>query len=146
MFLDAFGFPDGRARFVPVDHTGPAEPVDVDFPLRATTGRVLAHYQSGAQTRLIDELVSAVPESFVEVHPATAERAGVADGELALVASKRGEVRARVRCVPSMRPDVVFLPFHFPGVNGVTNPALDPISRMPEFKSCAVRIGPWGES
>jgi assimilatory nitrate reductase catalytic subunit len=146
MFLDSFGFPDGRARFVAVKHTGPAEPVDDEFPLRATTGRVLAHYQSGAQTRLIPELLQAVPESFVEVHPDTAERAGVADGELAEVSSKRGAVRARVKCVSSMRPDVVFLPFHFPGVNRLTNPALDPTSRMPEFKVCAVRLAPWGDS
>jgi assimilatory nitrate reductase catalytic subunit len=146
MFLDSFGHPDGRARFAAVDHTGPAEPVDEEFPLRATTGRVLAHYQSGAQTRLIDELLKAVPEAFVEVHPDTATRAGVADGEFASVSSRRGSVRARVKCVPSMRPDVVFLPFHFPGVNKLTNPALDPVSRMPEFKVCAVRLDAWGEA
>jgi assimilatory nitrate reductase catalytic subunit len=111
--------------------------------LQATTGRVLAHYQSGAQTRLVPELVAAVPDVFVEVHPDTARRAGLADGDLAAVASRRGEVRARVRCVPSLRPDLVFLPFHFPGAgraNLVTNPALDPTSRMPEFKVCAVRL------
>jgi assimilatory nitrate reductase catalytic subunit len=147
MFLDCFAHPDGRARFVAVDHKGQAELVDADFPLHATTGRVLAHYQSGAQTRLIKELVDVEPESFVEVHPDTAARSGVADGEMALVSSRRGDVRARVRCVPSMRPDVVFLPFHFPGVNRLTNPALDPTSRMPEFKVCAVRLGPGaGES
>jgi assimilatory nitrate reductase catalytic subunit len=146
LFLDSFGHPDGRAKFVPVDHKGPAEALDDDFPLRATTGRVLAHYQSGAQTRLIGELLAASPESFVEVHPDTAERAGVADGEMARVSSRRGEVQARVRCVASIRPDVVFLPFHFPGVNRLTNPALDPTSRMPEFKVCAVRLTPWGDS
>ncbi|MEV4318577.1 molybdopterin oxidoreductase family protein [Actinocrispum sp. NPDC049592] len=146
MFLTEFAHSDGRARFVPVDHVGPAEDVDDEFPLRATTGRVLVHYQSGAQTRLIDELVRVSPESFVEVHPDTASRAGLADGEYARVSSKRGSVRARVRCVSSMRPDVVFLPFHFPGVNSLTNPALDPASRMPEFKVCAVRLDAWGES
>lgn len=142
-FEDSFAHPDGRARFVPVDHSGPAEPPDAEFPLQATTGRVLAHYQSGAQTRLVPELVAAVPDMFVEVHPDTARRAGLADGDLAAVASRRGEVRARVRCVPSLRPDLVFLPFHFPGAgraNLVTNPALDPASRMPEFKVCAVRL------
>jgi assimilatory nitrate reductase catalytic subunit len=142
-FLDEFAHPDGRARFAPVDHSGPAEPPDAEFPLQATTGRVLAHYQSGAQTRLVPELVAAVPDVFVEVHPDTARRAGLADGDLAAVASRRGEVRARVRCVPSLRPDLVFLPFHFPGAgraNLVTNPALDPASRMPEFKVCAVRL------
>jgi len=144
-FLDSFAHPDGRARLVPVDHSGPAEPPDAEFPLSATTGRVLAHYQSGAQTRLVPELVAAVPDVFVEVHPDTAGRAGLADGDLAAVASRRGEVRARVRCVESLRPDVVFLPFHFPDAgraNLLTNPALDPVSRMPEFKVCAVRLSP----
>jgi assimilatory nitrate reductase catalytic subunit len=143
MFLDRFAHADGRARFAAVDHTGPAEPPDAEFPLQATTGRVLQHYQSGAQTRLVPELNDVVPEAFVEVHPDTAERAGLADGEWAVVASRRGETQARVRCVPSMRPDVVFLPFHFAGAqraNLLTNPVLDPASRMPEFKVCAVRL------
>ncbi|MDT7727546.1 MAG: assimilatory nitrate reductase catalytic subunit [Actinomycetota bacterium] len=143
MFLDSFAHADGRARFAAVDHTGPAELPDAEFPLQATTGRVLQHYQSGAQTRLVTELNDVVPEAFVEVHPDTAERAGLVDGEWAVVASRRGETSARVRCVTSMRPDVVFLPFHFAGAqraNLLTNPALDPISRMPEFKVCAVRL------
>lgn len=145
VFLDRFAHPDGRARFFPVDHSGPVERQDDLFPLQATTGRVLQHYQSGAQTRLVAELVGAVPEAFVEVHPDTAARAGLADGDWAMVVSRRGQVRARVRGVAGMRPDLVFLPFHFPGdqrANLVTNPALDPTSRMPEFKVCAVRLVP----
>ncbi|MEV4602181.1 molybdopterin oxidoreductase family protein [Amycolatopsis sp. NPDC049253] len=143
MFLDRFAHPDGRARFAAVDHTGPAELPDAEFPLQATTGRVLQHYQSGAQTRRIPELVDVVPEVFVEVHPETAARAGLAEGQRALVRSRRGETVARVRCVASLRPDLVFLPFHFPGegrANLLTNPALDPVSRMPEFKVCAVAL------
>ncbi|WIX79594.1 molybdopterin-dependent oxidoreductase [Amycolatopsis carbonis] len=143
MFLDRFAHPDGRARFVAVDHTGPAELPDAEFPLQATTGRVLQHYQSGAQTRRIPELVDVVPEVFVEVHPDTAARAGLVEGERARVRSRRGETVARVRCVASLRPDLVFLPFHFPGegrANLLTNPALDPVSRMPEFKVCAVAL------
>jgi assimilatory nitrate reductase catalytic subunit len=142
-FLDRFAHPDGRARFVAVDHSGPDEPPDAEFPLQATTGRVLQHYQSGAQTRLVPELVAAVPEVYVEVHPDTAARAGLADGDLADVVSRRGTVRARVRCVATIRVDLVFLPFHFPGTgraNLLTNPALDPTSRMPEFKVCAARL------
>lgn len=142
-FLDGFAFPDGRARFAAVDHSGPAEPPDDEFPLQATTGRVLQHYQSGAQTRLVPELMAAVPEMYVEVHPDTAARAGFVDGDVADVVSRRGTVRARVRCVPTIRLDLVFLPFHFPGdarANLLTNPALDPTSRMPEFKVCAVRL------
>jgi assimilatory nitrate reductase catalytic subunit len=143
MFLDRFAHPDGRARFAAVDHTGPAELPDADFPLQATTGRVLQHYQSGAQTRRIAELMDVVPEMFVEVHPDTAARSGLADGERALVRSRRAETVAKVRCVGSLRPDLVFLPFHFPGegrANLLTNPALDPVSRMPEFKVCAVAL------
>ncbi len=148
LFLDRFAHPDGRARFAAVDHKGPAEPPDEEFPLYAITGRVLQHYQSGAQTRRVEELRAAVPEAYVEVHPDTAHRAGLRDGAAAAVAGRRGRVLATVRCVPSMRPDVVFLPFHFPGAqraNLVTNPALDPVSRMPEFKVCAVRLSPAGE-
>ncbi|MEU7530447.1 molybdopterin oxidoreductase family protein [Saccharothrix sp. NPDC042600] len=143
VFLDRFAHPDGRARFIPVDHRGPAEVSDAEYPLQATTGRVLQHYQSGAQTRLVKELVDAEPEAYVEVHPDTATRAGLREGDLGAVVSRRGRTVARVRCVPSMRIDVVFLPFHFAGAgraNLLTNPALDPTSRMPEFKVCAVRL------
>ncbi|MGW3958747.1 molybdopterin oxidoreductase family protein [Amycolatopsis sp. NPDC005003] len=143
MFLDAFAHPDGRARFVPVEHTGPAELPDDEFPLQATTGRVLQHYQSGAQTRLVQELNDVVPEAFVEVHPDTAKRAGLEEGDRALVRSRRGETIAKVRFAQSLKPDLVFLPFHFPGeqrANLFTNPALDPVSRMPEFKVCAVSL------
>jgi assimilatory nitrate reductase catalytic subunit len=145
VFLESFAHSDGRARFVAVDHSGPAEPPDAEFPLYATTGRVLAHYQSGAQTRRVAELTAAAGEMFVEVHPDTARRAGVGDGMPVVVESRRGRTRARVRCVPSLRADVVFLPFHFAGderANLITNPALDPVSRMPEFKVCAVRLVP----
>ncbi|MFP5023193.1 molybdopterin oxidoreductase family protein [Pseudonocardia phyllosphaerae] len=145
LFADGFPRPDGRARMVPVDHAEPDEGVDGEFPLTVTTGRVLVHYQSGAQTRRVEALESVSPEVFVEVHPDTATRCGLADGDMAVVASRRGETTARVRCVPSMRTDTVFLPFHFGGsgaANNVTNPALDPTSRMPEFKVAAVRLEP----
>jgi assimilatory nitrate reductase catalytic subunit len=146
-FTERFAHPDGKARFVPVSHRDAGELPDADYPLSCTTGRVLQHYQSGAQTRRIKELLAAQPEPFVEVHPDTARRAGVRDGALAWVESRRGTVTARVRCIASLRLDTVFLPFHFPGdgaANALTNPALDPTSRMPEFKVCAVRLGPAG--
>ena len=145
LFADRFAHADGRARMVPVEHVEPDEDVDTGYPLRATTGRVLVHYQSGAQTRRVDELAAIDPEVFVEVHPDTAARHGLADGDLADVTSRRGTTTARVRCVPTLRPDTVFLPFHYGGAgaaNNVTNPALDPVSRMPEFKVAAVRLEP----
>ncbi|MFD0200292.1 MULTISPECIES: molybdopterin oxidoreductase family protein [Saccharothrix] len=142
-FLGSFAHPDGLARFAAVDHVGRAEQPDDEYPLLATTGRVLAHYQSGAQTRLVPELTTAAGGMFVEVHPDTARRAGLGEGAAAVVESRRGSTRAAVRCVTTLPVDVVFLPFHFPGderANLLTNPALDPVSGMPEFKVCAVRL------
>ncbi|CAM5336866.1 molybdopterin oxidoreductase family protein [Streptomyces aurantiogriseus] len=147
MFLDGFAHPDGRARFQEVDHREPAETPDDRYPLWATTGRVLAQYQSGSQTRRVPDLLRAAPETIVEIHPDTAARAGVADGDLAWVQSARGRVTARVRLVPSLRTDTVFLPFHYPDdgrANLLTHAALDPRSKMPEFKVSAVRVGPAG--
>ncbi|MBV9844203.1 MAG: molybdopterin oxidoreductase family protein [Kutzneria sp.] len=145
LFLDGFAHPDGRARFAEVDYRDSAEVAGEDYPLYATTGRVLAHYQSGAQTRRVAELNRAAAEPFMEVHPDTAHRAGLREGTLATVSSARGSMVARVRLVGTLRTDTVFLPFHFPGhgrANLVTSPALDPLSGMPEFKVCAVRIAP----
>ncbi|WP_260696911.1 molybdopterin oxidoreductase family protein [Streptomyces sp. 130] len=145
LFLDGFAHSDGRARFADVEHRPAAETPDSAFPLLATTGRVLAQYQSGAQTRRVPELNDAAGEMYVEVHPDTMRRSGLTDGALARVTSVRGSTVARVRAVADMRPDTVFLPFHFAGsgrANLLTNPALDPRSKMPEFKVCAVRIEP----
>lgn len=143
MFLQRFATDDGRAKFVAVDHHGPTEPVDAEFPLVCTTGRVLTHYQSGAQTRHVKALADAAGPMFVEVNTDTAERLGIADGAQVLMTSRRGSATAAARCVDSLRPDTVFLPFHYAGdqrANLLTNPALDPTSRMPEFKACAVRL------
>ncbi|MFF6774517.1 molybdopterin oxidoreductase family protein [Streptomyces sp. NPDC012637] len=143
LFLDRFATPDGRARFVPVVHRAAAEETDADYPVVLTTGRVVSQYQSGAQTRRVAELNAAAPGSFVELHPRLAERLGVAEGEPVAVFSRRGKAVAPARITTAIRPDTVFMPFHWPGegrANTLTNPALDPVSRMPEFKVCAVRL------
>ena len=143
LFLDGFATADGRARFVVDAPRTPAEPTDAAFPLLATTGRLLAHYQSGAQTRRVGELAAAEPRMWVQVHPVVARAVGLADGDAARVVSRRGAVEAEVRCDEDMRSDTLFLPFHFAGsgrANLLTLPELDPHSRMPEFKVCAVRL------
>ncbi|MDI9834594.1 molybdopterin oxidoreductase family protein [Streptomyces sp. KAU_LT] len=143
LFLDRFATPDGRARFVPVAHRAAAEEPDEEYPVLLTTGRVVAQYQSGAQTRRVEELNSAAPGPFVELHPRLAARLGVAEGDPVAVVSRRGRAVAPARVTPGIRPDTVFMPFHWPGegrANTLTNPALDPTSRMPEFKTCAVRL------
>ncbi|MFJ7071049.1 molybdopterin oxidoreductase family protein [Streptomyces sp. NPDC101115] len=143
LFLDRFATPDGRARFVPVVHRAAAEETDADYPVVLTTGRVVSQYQSGAQTRRVAELNAAAPGAFVELHPRLAERLGVDDGQPVAVVSRRGRAVAPARITTAIRPDTVFMPFHWPGegrANTLTNPALDPVSRMPEFKVCAVRL------
>ncbi|MGW0551622.1 molybdopterin oxidoreductase family protein [Streptomyces altiplanensis] len=143
LFLDRFATEDGRARFVPVTHRPAAEEPDAEYPVLLTTGRVVAQYQSGAQTRRVDELNAAAPGPFVELHPRLAQRLGVSEGDRLSVVSRRGRAVAPARITDSIRSDTVFMPFHWPGegrANTLTNPALDPTSRMPEFKVCAVRI------
>jgi len=140
LFADRFATPDGRARFVAVEHRPAAEDIDDVYPVYLTTGRVLAQYQSGAQTRRVRALAG---EPFVEMHPDLAGVHDVADGDLLRVVSRRGEAVAPVRITDSIRADTVFMPFHWGDagcVNLVTHDALDPTSRMPEFKVCAVRV------
>ncbi|GAQ63531.1 molybdopterin oxidoreductase family protein [Streptomyces scabiei] len=148
LFLDRFATEDGRARFVPVSHRAAAEEPDAEYPVLLTTGRVVAQYQSGAQTRRVEELNAAAPGPFVELHPRLAERLGAAEGDPLAVVSRRGRAVAPARITTAIRPDTVFMPFHWPGegrANTLTNPALDPTSRMPEFKTCAVRVETVGE-
>ncbi|WP_460065360.1 molybdopterin oxidoreductase family protein [Streptomyces sp. YKOK-I1] len=143
LFLDRFATPDGRARFVSVSHRPAAEEPDEEYPVLLTTGRVVSQYQSGAQTRRVDELNAAAPGPFVELHPRLAARLGAAEGDPVAVVSRRGRAVAPARITTGIRPDTVFMPFHWPGegrANTLTNPALDPTSRMPEFKVCAVRV------
>ncbi|MFF0887662.1 molybdopterin oxidoreductase family protein [Streptomyces sp. NPDC003456] len=143
LFLERFATADGRARFVPVSHRPIAEEPDEEYPLLLTTGRVVAQYQSGAQTRRVAELNAAAPGPFVELHPRLAARLGTAEGDPVAVVSRRGRAVAPARITDTIRPDTVFMPFHWPGegrANTLTNPALDPTSRMPEFKACAVRL------
>ena len=143
MFLDGFSTPDGLARFVAVEHRAAAEDLDREYPVYLTTGRLLQHYQSGAQTRRITALAEAQPEPMVEIHPDLAELQALDEGDRVAVISRRGKAIGLVRITESIRSDTVFMPFHWGGagsVNRVTNDALDPTSRMPEFKVCAVRL------
>jgi len=143
LFLETFATPDGRARFLPVSHRAAGEEPDEEFPLYLTTGRTLVHYQSGTQTRRVRQLHDAEPEAFVELHPVLARRMRIEERDLVGLRTRRGTASARARLTPDIRPDTLFMPFHWGGVGGanlLTNPVLDPHSKMPEFKVCAVRI------
>jgi assimilatory nitrate reductase catalytic subunit len=134
---------DGRARIAAVSVTAPAENAPAGDQLTLITGRLLEHYQSGAQTRRVPELMAARGVLEVTMHPSTAADRGLRDGDSAVLENGRGAVTARVATTVAIRPDTVFLPFHFAGAhsaNLLTIDATDPISGMPEFKSAVVRV------
>ncbi len=134
---------DGKARFSAVPFRESAEVVDDDYPLWLTTGRVVSQYLSGTQTRRIGGLVEQYPTPLCELHPRLADRLGVADGDLVTVESRRGSMTLPARVVTTIRPDTVFIPYHWAGnqaANQLTKRALDPTSKMPEFKVAAVRV------
>jgi len=138
-----FHHPDGRARFHAVEYRPPAEDVDADYPIILTTGRVVSQFLSGTQTRRIGPLVDQYPEPKVELHPKLAVRLGVCDGDRVRVSSRRGHLDLAAHVVATIRPDTVFIPYHWPGersANRLTLRAYDPIAGIPEFKVAAVRI------
>jgi assimilatory nitrate reductase catalytic subunit len=138
-----FGHPDGKAHFQAVEWRPAAEEPDADYPIVLTTGRVVSHYLSGTQTRRIGGLVDQYPQPLCEMHPRLAASLGVADGDVVRVESRRGAVVVRAQIVKTIRPDTVFVPYHWPldrSANNCTIRALDPISKIPEFKICAVRV------
>lgn len=141
--LDGYRHPDGRARIVAV-RVGPrAETTPTGEELTLVTGRLLEHYQSGVQTRRVSELMAARPFLEVTMHPSTAADRGLRDGDHAVLENSRGTVTARVATSASIRPDTLFMPFHFAGehsANLLTIDAVDPISAMPEFKTAIVRV------
>jgi assimilatory nitrate reductase catalytic subunit len=151
LFTERFPTPDGRAKFVRVDHREPAEQPDQEYPYVLTTGRVMQQYQSGAQTRRVKSLVLQQPTAFAEIHPDLARLHDVVDSDWIELRTRRGNGVFQARVTDVVRPDTIFAPFHWGGqsnVNALTNPVLDRFSKMPAFKVCAValrRIGPSGE-
>jgi assimilatory nitrate reductase catalytic subunit len=143
LFTEDFPTRDRRAHFHPVEQIGAAELPDAEFPYYLTTGRLLRQYQSGTQTRRVASLAEAEPGAVVEMHETVAHRIDVKTGELVRLRTRRGSAVMTARIVSGIRSDTVFAPFHWGGdgnVNLLTNPALDPYSRMPEFKACAVAL------
>ncbi len=143
LFAERFHHPDGRARFHAVEHRPAGEEPDAEYPYYLTTGRYKEHYNSGAQTRRVDALTEAKPWPRLQIHPRLARQYGLTAGACVQVESRRGKINFEVEITSAIRPDTLFAPFHWGGkqaVNLLTNPALDPISRMPEFKVAAVRL------
>jgi assimilatory nitrate reductase catalytic subunit len=148
LFELGFPTPDGRARFHAVEHSPPAEVPDDEYPFYLTTGRVVAHYQSGTQTRRVRSLAQAEPEPFVEMHPQVAASHGVSDGGHVWIRTRRGRAYLKVRLSASMRLDTMFVPFHWAGpgrANTLTGDAIDSQSKIPEFKISTATIESEGQ-
>jgi assimilatory nitrate reductase catalytic subunit len=138
-----FSKPDGRAVFNPTPYRPSAEEPDEEYPIILTTGRVVMHYLSGTQTRRLGGLLDLCEEPYVEIHPQLAEDYGIADKDWMKVESRRGSVTLQAKVVTTIRPDTVFIPYHWPGkraANNLTGRFLDPVSKIPEFKKSVVKI------
>ncbi len=143
-YLFAEGFPKGRGEFLPLQFLPPAEWPDEEYPFILSTGRVLYHWHGGTLSRR-SRLEEIYPEPTVEIHPVDAERLGIRSGDYVRVRSRRGEIKVRVHVSTRSPRGTVFIPFHFAeaAANELTNDALDPLAKIPEYKVCAVAVEKW---
>jgi predicted molibdopterin-dependent oxidoreductase YjgC len=141
-FLHQGRFTRGKGLFTPIEYKPAAELVDEDYPFQLTTGRVHVHYHTGTMTRNSPSLEREINECFLEMHPEDAVELGVSDGDWVVIESRRGSVSSKVKLTRTISKRAVFMPFHFleSRANILTNPAFDPIAKIPEFKVCAVKI------
>ncbi len=141
-FLHKDKFVSGKGKFQPVRYRQPAEEPDEEYPFRLTTGRILYHYHTGSMTRRSKGLDEICKEGYVEINPQDAASLGINDGDIVTVSSRRGSIKIKVKITDIVGQKVVFIPFHFAesAANVLTNAALDPIAKIPEFKVCAVNI------
>ena len=143
LFTQRFQHADGKAHLQPLAWRLSAEEPDTAYPFRLTTGRVLQHYLTGNQTRRISVLKKAAPSSFVEISRVTAERLGLKEGVKARLSTRRGVMVLKVRVTEGQEDGTLFVPMHYSGlgaVNDLTIDALAPLSKMPEFKTCAANL------
>ena len=142
VFGDGFPRDEGRAKFTPADVIPPDEAPDTDYPMILTTGRQLEHWHTGSMTRRASVLDAVEPEANCSLHPSTLRKLGVAPGEAVRLTTRRGSIEIMARSDRAVSPDMVFLPFAFveAAANLLTNPAVDPYGKIPEFKFAAVRV------
>jgi len=139
-FVEKFNTPDGLGHFQSVDYRPPAEMPDEEYPYFLTTGRSIFHYHTGTMTRRTSKLNDEVPQSFVQINPADAAGEGIKNGDMVTLKSRRGSIDVPAKVTTDVPAGVLFVPFHFAEAcaNVLTNPALDPACKMPEYKVCAV--------
>ena len=142
LFLHSGTFSRGLGAFKAIDYREPAELPDKDYPMQLTTGRMMFHFHTGTMTRNSPALHKEVRESYVEVSPSDAAEMGILDNEKIKISSRRGEIEAKAKITDKVHKGVVFIPFHFVegAANTLTNPVLDPVAKIPEYKVCAVKV------
>jgi predicted molibdopterin-dependent oxidoreductase YjgC len=140
--LHTIQFTRGKGHFVPLQYRPPAELPDDEYPLLLTTERVLFHFHTGTMSRKVKGLNVFQNEELVEINPADAEALGITDGDAVRVISRRGEVSAKAKVTDASPTGVISMSFHFAEspTNQLTNPALDPVAKIPELKICAARV------
>jgi predicted molibdopterin-dependent oxidoreductase YjgC len=141
-YLHKDRFSRGKGMFHSIDFRPPAEIPDVDYPFWLTTGTIFSHHLTGTLTRRCPSLENENPEVFIQIHPEDALRLNLEEGEEVKVSSRRGSLIAKTQVTKELKPGVVFIPMHYTenAANRLTNPALDPVSRTPEYKVCAVHL------
>jgi len=137
-------FTRGRGKFHPIIYRKPAESPTDEFPFILTTGRVMSQWHTRSMTGRSPALNAEFPEGFVEINPEDARKLGVSDADSVEVSSRRGKIQTKARVTDKVAPGVIFMPFHFAeqAANRLTNPALDPIAKIPELKVCAAAVRP----
>ena len=142
VFGDGFPTPSGRGKFVPVSLVPPAEEPDEQYPMVLTTGRQLEHWHTGAMTRRASVLDALEPEAVASLAPADLKRMGLKAGSKIRVATRRGAIELKARADGAIPPGMIFIPFCYveAAANVLTNPQLDPIGKIPEFKYCAAKV------
>jgi formate dehydrogenase alpha subunit len=141
-YLHKDGFARGKGQFHAVEYRDPAELPDEQYPFYLTTGRMFAHFHTGTMTRVSDHLDAEQKTGYVEINPQDAEELEITEGEIVSLSSRRGTIEAPAKLSTTVGPGVLFVPIHFgeSPANMLTNPACDPVAKIPEFKVCAVNI------
>ena len=139
---EKFARADGKGKFLGIEFKEPAELPDEEYPFILTTGRTTFHFHTGTMTRRTSLLNKEVPTGYVEIAPADAERLAIIDGEFVLIQTRRGQIKIKALITERVSEGVIFIPFHFAecAANVLTNPALDPAAKIPEYKVCAAKI------
>jgi len=137
---ERFSTVDGKAKMATVANRPPGESPSPEFPILLMTGRIVVHYNSGSMTRRSPSLLERDSELYVEINEEDAANLSIADGDMVVVKTKRGKAKARARVSDKVKPGMAFMPFHWKGTNLITSDALDPVSKIPEYKVAACKI------